>query len=341
MINRNIIDVLHNHNFNIMQSNSFDYLFFGRQSDEQFNSIVVVDDTTNRNAADKIALFTIKDSLERNLLLKGYKNVEILFVISTDSPFSYKSLAEEGLPFWIIDSNAFRIISYTTDDASFDSLRDDIEKHLIPSARKSVSIKSRLMALLKKPFITIALAVINIMIFVYMDLFCSIIDQAVIKLRFSNEWSSILNHGQYYRLFSSMFLHSDMVHVFSNMVTLVAVGLQLEPALGHIKYALIYLASGIIASATSMAYHCYLGETVFSMGASGAIFGVFGAYAVYTLFNKAKGQPIPTFKIALAAILILVNGMTSPYIDNAAHLGGILAGSIFSFICCICHKNKI
>ena len=174
-----------------------------------------------------------------------------------------------------------------------------------------------------------------------MDLFCSFTEQAYIKLQYSNAWDFIYYKDQYYRLFTSIFLHTDMLHLFSNIVTLCAIGSQLEVSFGHFKYLLTYILSGLIASLVSFGYHFYLGEPIFSMGASGAIFGVFGAYAIHSIFDNRDNKPMPALKIGFVALIMLINGMTASYVDNAAHLGGIVAGSIISFICCICSKNKI
>ena len=349
MLNRNIIDVLHNNNFNMLRSNSREYLFFGRMDNDNFQTVVLVDDiifsaplTDKSTPADKSALHIIKDTLERTLLLKGYQNVNILFIISTNNPYSYKELANENIPFWIVDSDRNRIISYNSEDEDFLWLRDDIEQCLSPSFQnENLSLKARISSLWKQPIFTLSIAIINILIFIYMDLFCSFTEQAYIKLQYSNAWDFIYYKEQYYRLFTSIFLHTDMLHLFSNIVTLCAIGSQLEVSFGHFKYLLTYILSGLIASLVSFGYHFYLGEPIFSMGASGAIFGVFGAYAIHSIFDNKDNKPMPALKIGFVALIMLINGMTASYVDNAAHLGGIVAGSIISFICCICRKNKI
>ena len=349
MLNRNIIDILHNYNFNMLRSNSREYLFFGRMDIDNFQTVVLVDDvilstplTDKTTPADKSALHVIKDTLERTLLLKGYQNVDILFIISTKEPYSYKDLADENIPFWIIDSDRNRIISYNSEDEDFLWLRNDVEQCLSPSYKKeSLSLKERISSLWKQPIFTLSIVFINVLIFIYMDLFCTFEGQTYIKLMYSNAWDFIYYKEQYYRLFTSMFLHADMVHIFSNMVTLCAIGYQLEVSFGHFKYLLTYMLSGLVASLLSFGYHFYLGEPVISMGASGAVFGIFGAYAIYSIFNRKENEPVPALKIGFVALVMLLNGMTSSYIDNAAHLGGLVAGSIISFISCICRKNKI
>ena len=155
------------------------------------------------------------------------------------------------------------------------------------------------------------------------------------------EWRSILENHEYYRLITCMFIHFSFSHLMSNMVTLLAIGSQLEPVIGHIKFIVIYMLSGLCASITSVLYHAHMDMNAISAGASGAVFGIFGAYAILALFDKIHGRNVPAMRIAVMSLLVLSNGFTSSSIDNAAHLGGIISGCIIAFICCICKKNKI
>jgi len=341
MISRNIVSVLNNYGYNMMKSSNPKYLFFSKQTDEAFSTTVLIDDENDANSINADLLNSIKESLENTLLLRGFKRVDVLFIIFSTNPFAYKELAEQDFTFWVADTGYKRIISYTSDDGDFALLRDSFEQALYVDTPAYSTGYTKKAATIKKPIITISLAVINILIFLYFDLFCDMAESTVMYFRFSSEWSTVLEGNEYYRLFTSMFLHFDMTHLSGNMITLFAIGLQLEPYIGHIKYLIIYLLSGLMGSLSSVLYHCYLGESVLSAGASGAIFGVFGAYAIYALFEQRKGKSIPAMRIAMISLLMLLNGMTSGTVDNAAHLGGIITGCIISFICCICSKNKI
>ncbi len=128
--------------------------------------------------------------------------------------------------------------------------------------------------------------------------------------------------GQYYRLFTGMFLHGGIMHLAFNCYALYVIGPQIESFLGKAKYLIIYLVSGVMGAFFSIIF----GGNVASVGASGAIFGLMGAlvyfgyyYRVY-LGNVVKSQIIP---------LILLNlglGFLDSGIDNAAHIGGLIGG---------------
>jgi rhomboid protease GluP len=87
---------------------------------------------------------------------------------------------------------------------------------------------------------------------------------------------AVYNYGvivehEYYRIFTGMFLHANIIHLAFNMYALYVIGRQLESFLGKIKYIFIYLGSGVFGSLMSLALN---GGVVIGVGASGAIFGL-------------------------------------------------------------------
>jgi len=137
------------------------------------------------------------------------------------------------------------------------------------------------------------------------------------------------SHGQWWRLVTSTFLHGGIMHLLANMYGLLFVGIFLEPRLGKIRFAMVYLITGILASIASLWWHA---ATV-SVGASGAIFGLYGAFLALLLM---KVFPKDFSKVFLGSTLIfvgfnLVMGFTGG-IDNAAHLGGLISGFVIGLI---------
>jgi membrane associated rhomboid family serine protease len=131
-------------------------------------------------------------------------------------------------------------------------------------------------------------------------------------------------HGEYWRLFSSMFLHAGILHIALNMYALYLFGPVVEDALGRAKFTLIYFVSGFVAAATSYAF----GPTIeLGVGASGAIVGVFGAFVAYNW--RRRHSPLAQANLRLAATLILLNAILNvsmSSLDWHAHLGGLIAG---------------
>jgi len=124
-----------------------------------------------------------------------------------------------------------------------------------------------------KPIVTVVLIVINILVF----LFEFSLDPYSQNL-FIATWGLVPDRFHFANILTSMFLHGGWMHVLGNMWFLWIFGDNIEDILGHGKYLLFYLACGIAAALTQVAFSP--GSRVPMVGASGAIAGVMGAYMV-------------------------------------------------------------
>src|SRR6266851_6050905 len=97
------------------------------------------------------------------------------------------------------------------------------------------------------------------------------------------QYGPLVAHGEYWRIFTAMFLHFSITHIGLNMLSLFFIGTAVEVFYGKWRYLVIYLASGI---AGGIATYFLSAPTVIAAGASGAIFGVFGALGIFYLFNR-------------------------------------------------------
>lgn len=154
------------------------------------------------------------------------------------------------------------------------------------------------------------------------------------------DWDAVLNQGEYYRLFTSMFLHFGFEHFFQNMVFLFFIGCYLEVAFGSVKYMIFYLLSGIGAGACSMLYEAAANSNVISAGASGAIFGVVGGLLWVVIRNRGNYKGIGLQGMILMVVGTLYYGFTSSDVDNVAHLGGFLCGFFLAMIFYRKKENK-
>jgi len=138
---------------------------------------------------------------------------------------------------------------------------------------------------------------------------------------------SVVVKGEWYRLFTSLFLHADAMHIVMNMLSLYIVGKMVEKLFSSVAYLGIYFVSALFGSYLSIYMHLE-GQAV---GASGAIFGLFGALAgfVFVHRNTMKGQFVSFMKDFGVILLInLVIGLAVPNIDMSAHIGGLIAGIV-------------
>lgn len=145
--------------------------------------------------------------------------------------------------------------------------------------------------------------------------------------------------GQYYRIFTSMFLHADIEHIASNMIILFGLGMMMEQETGHITFGVLYFLTGIIGNAASLFYKIYMGEwAVASLGASGAVFGMEGVLLAFVMQYLERMRYASWEKIAIMVIYSIYCGIRSENIDNAAHIGGFVSGFLLGLLVCIVRK---
>lgn len=125
---------------------------------------------------------------------------------------------------------------------------------------------------------------------------------------------------EWYRLVTAVFVHGGVFHVGMNMVSLWVLGPQLEQVLGRLRYLALYVVSGVVGNAFA---YLVTGATLYSVGASGAIFGLLGATAV--LFRASR---VPLGPVIALLVFNLVITFSVPLIDWRAHVGGLVAGTV-------------
>lgn len=125
-----------------------------------------------------------------------------------------------------------------------------------------------------------------------------------------------------WRWLSAVFVHFGPLHIGMNLVTLVALGRELEPRLGSGRYALVFLASGVIGFAVSDAWSAFWGTPTITGGASGGLYGLIGALVGYLFARKD-----PRYRSILIEVGVLGLAMALLFpVNNAAHVGGFVAG---------------
>jgi membrane associated rhomboid family serine protease len=122
---------------------------------------------------------------------------------------------------------------------------------------------------------------------------------------------------------TSMFLHAGWMHVLGNMWFLYIFGDNIEDYLGHFKYLVFYLLSGLIAMATQVAIYPH--SNIPTVGASGAIAGVLGAY--FLLYPRARVLTwFFVFVLYLPAWIVLGEWFVLQFFAGAASLSMAQAG---------------
>lgn len=139
--------------------------------------------------------------------------------------------------------------------------------------------------------------------------------------------------GEWYRLVTYLFLHSDLEHLMNNMLILYFMGSALERYLGKVKYLALYFSAGILAAVGSIVYNMmYSASDPVCVGASGAVFGVSGAMAWLVLVNRGKLEGLTRRQMLLFLGLSVYGGFINQGVDNAAHITGLLAGFVLAML---------
>jgi membrane associated rhomboid family serine protease len=170
--------------------------------------------------------------------------------------------------------------------------------------------------------VTYALIAINIVAFLTEQgqftilssgIYGKVIDEGVL-------FREAIGHGndQYWRLLTSGFLHENFIHIGFNMYLLYVLGMMLEPAIGSVRFALIYFTSLLVGS-----FGVVFSTAAPSLGASGAIFGLMGA-AVVEL--RARGISVQQSGIGGLIVINLIFSFTFSNIAIGAHIGGLIGG---------------
>ena len=142
-----------------------------------------------------------------------------------------------------------------------------------------------------------------------------------------DEWGPGIAQGEWWRIFTSAFMHGSIMHIGFNMLALFQVGSIVEGLAGARRMLLLYVLA-LIGAGLAVYYFNFSEHT---LGASGAIFGLFGALVAYGLRLGARGRGL----IASVTPIIVINlviGFSNPGISNAAHIGGLITGFLAGLI---------
>ncbi len=136
--------------------------------------------------------------------------------------------------------------------------------------------------------------------------------------------------NEYWRLLTVALVHGSIIHLGFNMYALWIIGPIVEALYGPWRFMAIYLVCIAAGSAASFATSANP-----AVGASGGVFGLFGALLVADRVHKpalTRNARNLTTQIGMLIVINLVIGFTVPNIDNAAHVGGLLAGAALGFL---------
>jgi membrane associated rhomboid family serine protease len=153
--------------------------------------------------------------------------------------------------------------------------------------------------------------------------------------------SLITQQHQYWRLVTCMFLHIGFVHFLLNNYALWIIGRDIEQIYGSARFLILYVTTGVLASMSSF----YFSPNAVSAGASGAIFGLFGVMAAFAFkYRKeipaALSRDIRRRVLPIIAINLMFGFTARGIVDNAAHIGGLIAGVALALVIPFKHPDE-
>lgn len=256
-----------------------------------------------------------------NVSIIDNKNIETIKIDGLDD-FKKNKFVKEFFP-KVKDTD----FNDKVDPVEFFKLTEDMNQNTMKKEKKLEKIFSP-----KKPVVTYILIVLNLMVFLYGVLHGN---DELINM-FGNNYELVQN-GEFYRLFTCMFVHADILHILFNMIALYSIGPVVERYYGKSKFLLIYLVSGLLGSIFS---GVFMTADSISIGASGAIFGLLGSICYFTYYYRATLQGILRGSIMPVIIINLVIGFLSTSIDLSAHIGGLIGGILISMAIGIGDKHR-
>jgi len=202
--------------------------------------------------------------------------------------------------------------------------------------------RTPLFSVLRASKITFLLVIANIAVYAGLGLLDTRAFETLSQSSFLIDWGAnvppLTLSGEYWRLFTSMFLHVGFAHLAMNMLALWSLGIVLESRMRWPVFLGIYLLSGLCGSLTTALWN--RDELMVSCGASGAILGLFGAALAYALRDRSSGRlHFPVRNLMMSLVLTFAAG-TVFSIDNAAHLGGLVSGFILALVALYSEKLR-
>lgn len=217
-----------------------------------------------------------------------------------------------------------QILSYARQQAASPSAAE--ESAIDEAQARAAAPKAAGVRIWSKSYLTYLLVAVNIIVFILMTVSGGSTRTRVL-IHFGAKVNSLILQGEFWRFFTSMFLHIGFLHLAFNLYALWILGPISEELLGRFRYLIIYFLSGIAGSVASFFF-----TDAISAGASGAIFGLLGALVA---FSRKKPGLLRSGFVKNLVIIIVINlslNLFQPGIDISAHLGGLIVGLILGLL---------
>ena len=143
----------------------------------------------------------------------------------------------------------------------------------------------------------------------------------------------VYEHGEWWRIFTVMLLHGSFMHyAFNTFFGLFVLGSALERLIGPVKYTLVFVIGGMLASVAVVAWDIMTGNQVFTVGASGAVFAVLGVLLFMVINHGEIFSPRDASSIKGLVLINVIFTFLGGNISIPGHIGGLVAGYLIAMI---------
>lgn len=298
--------------------------------------VVVIGSDRNLDA-ESLKAFNNKILLD--VSIRSQVKIELLNILITpDGMFgdSTKKIVEEVENVWLFTEDYGKLYIFENQPADFDNLYDVIDKQTIDRNDRSTKNLIKMFGV-----VTPVIVALNIAVYIAGVYYSSIFDGMDLESLLAINAEAIREDGQYYRFLTAVFTHFGFLHLFGNMVVLIALGARVENIVGRFGYTVIYLFTGLVASISSYVNCCYTAAYEYAAGASGAIFGLLGVLVAIAVNNKGRVKDLTLANMIILFILTVVNGFWAGGIDNVAHLAGFFAGLVVGILLILTNQKVV
>lgn len=322
-----------------LDTNRKEFTVFFRLENSFVNVIHLVDITKNPDVRPE-EYERVIEKIEWQFRDRGSSEVHSFTLFISDNPEQTEAFAEGNFFSWVIQGR--RLIVPKEHSEDFYGIRKKLEEFLINplvpedyeegKVKYDWSGKQSYKSIKQRPLSNHLFFVVNVFVFTL----CTFTGD-LLYTKGVMDLNSVVHMKQWYRLFSSMFLHADINHLISNMLILFFLGDIVERTLGHVKYFFLYLLAGLGGNLLSLWYCYQISDYTGSLGASGAIFGMVGALLWLLIRNRGRLETMSIPKILFLIGYSAYYGIRSTNVNNLAHLGGLLTGF---FLCILFYRKK-
>lgn len=327
------------HEYDKIPSNLPEFNFYCRKELQGVNVLHVIDYRPGLYISeDQYA--HLKGQIIEFFRARGEREVHVMTLILCAEVEKAARLGAQDPFCWVIDAVSHRLLVYENRTADFYGWRGLLEDYLYSLPQEASAPQEPIpgaSAGIRWPKVTAPVSLFLVVCNVAVFLICTFTGDLLYN-KGALGVKALLRGGQGYRLFASMFLHWNVEHLISNMVVLYYVGSLVERELGPLPYGALYLLSGLAGNVFSVGYELLTGIYGSSAGASGAVFGVEGALLFLAMAHRSRWESMSLGRVAFAVAFSLYCGFTSAGVNNAAHVGGLLAGFLAAAVIAVCKR---